>query len=325
MGLKAYRFSISWPRIMPNGKGEINQQGVEFYHKVIDKLISCNIEPIVTTYHWDMPEALQSEYGGWESREIIEDFAEYNKVLFKEYGDKVKYWVSLNEQNIFIGLGYLQKLHPPKVSDYQRFINANHIAFLANARAVEEFKKLVPNGQIGASFAYGPTYSFSAHPDDVLAMEDANELNNNLWMDVYAWGEYPKIALAILEQKGINIPFEEGDKELLKRGTADFMGVNYYQTSTVCSPDRAPEKNEQSGNAVQTVKSEVKEKPFDKYFMNTDNPYVGMTEWNWTIDPEGLRIALRARIEELFVQLPQLPKFKAPSPDQLASLILFLV
>src|SRR5699024_5465862 len=115
MGLKTYRFSISWTRIFPQGKGKINQSGVQFYHNLIDELLKNNIEPLITIYHWDLPQALQDEYGGWESRQIIEDFDNYARLLYKEFGSKVKYWVSLNEQNVFIGLGYQTALHPPKV------------------------------------------------------------------------------------------------------------------------------------------------------------------------------------------------------------------
>jgi len=291
MGLKAYRFSISWPRIMPKGSGEINQAGVDFYHRVIDKLIECGIEPIVTTYHWDLPNELQNKYSGWESREIIKDYTEYCRVLFSEYGDKVKYWVSLNEQNIFTMLGYLIELHPPKKSDYQLFLDVNHIANLANASAIKLFKEMVPNGLIGPSFAYGPTYAKTCAPNDVLAMEDAQELTNFLWMDVYARGEYSSIQLALLKKIGYKIKFEEGDKELLKEGIPHFMGVNYYSTVTYEDPKKeVKEKLEQKGNTVQGSTEKV---PTDDLYRSSVNNYVKLTEWNWVIDPEGLKIALR--------------------------------
>lgn len=291
MGLKAYRFSVSWPRVLPKGKGEVNQKGLEFYHNVIDELIANDIEPILTIYHWDLPQALQDEYNGWESREIIEDFTNYCKVLYKEYGKKVKYWVTLNEQNIFTSLGYLLKLHPPKKSNMNLFINVNHIANLANARAIEEFRKDVPKGKIGPSFAYGPAYAKSCHPKDVLAMEDAQELNNFLWMDVYARGEYSPLALSLFSKMGVELDMREGDKEVLKKGIPDFMGVNYYSTSTFCHLDNRPnETNKQKGN---TVQSDVKEFPTDQFFVGAKNEHVKLTDWNWIIDPDGLRIALR--------------------------------
>lgn len=149
MGLKAYRFSIAWSRIYPEGRGNVNEEGLKFYDNLIDELLKHNIQPIITIYHWDLPQALQDLYGGWESREIIEDFNNYCITLYKRYGDRVKYWVTLNEQNVFIGLGYAAALHPPGVKDLKRMHEANHIANLANAKAIESFRKYVPNGKVG--------------------------------------------------------------------------------------------------------------------------------------------------------------------------------
>ncbi|WP_105903184.1 glycoside hydrolase family 1 protein [Vibrio gangliei] len=292
MGLNAYRFSVSWPRVMADGR-TVNPKGVEFYHNVIDKLIEAGVEPILTIYHWDLPQALQDEYAGWESREIIKDFTAFCELLYKEYGNKVKYWVTLNEQNIFTGLGYVQKLHPPKVSDYQRFINANHIASLANASAIKLFRDMGIKGQVGPSFAYGPAYAKSEKPEDVIAMENAQEIENFLWMDVYAKGEYPRIGLKLLENLGIKVDFQPGDKELLKAGICDFMGLNYYQSATYIDPEQKQE-NVQAGNAAQvSVVSEVKDIPTDKIYARADNDYLKMTDWNWAIDPNGLRVSLR--------------------------------
>ncbi|NLC41915.1 MAG: family 1 glycosylhydrolase, partial [Erysipelothrix sp.] len=98
-GLRTYRFSISWPRILPQGRGEINQLGIDFYNNVINECLKYNIEPMVTIYHWDLPKTLQDEYDGWESRQIVEDFVEYARVCFENFGDRVKYWIVLNEPN----------------------------------------------------------------------------------------------------------------------------------------------------------------------------------------------------------------------------------
>ncbi|MBY6274356.1 MAG: aryl-phospho-beta-D-glucosidase, partial [Bacillaceae bacterium] len=133
MGLKAYRFSVAWTRIFPNGHGEVNQKGLDFYNRLIDELLKHNIEPILTIYHWDLPQAFQDEYGGWESRKIVEDFKNYCVTLFKEFGDRVKYWVTLNEQNIFTRFGYQTAMHPPGLKDNRLFYQVNHHANLANA------------------------------------------------------------------------------------------------------------------------------------------------------------------------------------------------
>src|SRR5699024_4836697 len=160
MGLKTYRFSISWPRIFPAGKGEVNQAGVDFYEKVIDECLKYGIEPMVTLYHWDLPLALQEEYGGWESPRIIDDFVRYATFLFNHFKDKVTYWITLNEQNIFTNQGWVTATHPPgKFNDEKTFYQVNHHAFLAHAKTVLAFKNIIPEGKIGASFAYGPSYA----------------------------------------------------------------------------------------------------------------------------------------------------------------------
>ena len=143
MGLKAYRFSVSWARIFPNGRGEINEKGIAFYDDLINELLKYQIEPILTLYHWDLPQALQDEYGGWESRRIIEDFTNYSVECFKRFGDRVKYWVSLNEQNIFTRHGYEQGSHPPGVKDKKLFYQVNHHANLANASVIKAFRQYV--------------------------------------------------------------------------------------------------------------------------------------------------------------------------------------
>ena len=295
MNLKAYRFSISWPRILPNGYGQINQKGIDFYHKVIEKLLECGIEPILTIYHWDLPKKLQDEYLGWEDRKIIDHFVDYCEILFKEYGSKVKYWVSINEQNIFTSLGYLQKLHPPKINDFQRFLNANHNANIANARSIQLFRKIVPSyNKIGASFAYSPKYANSSNPIDVIAKEDAQELMDYLWLDVYCLGRYSKIALSLLEKKGFKIPIMEGDEELLLDSKPDFIGINYYQTTNIesfygNSNTISPSKN----TVISSDDHDEKENKNDDSFRIIKNEFLKLTDWNWTIDPIGLEVGLR--------------------------------
>lgn len=184
-GLKAYRFSVAWTRIFPNGRGEVNQAGLAFYERLIDELIENGIEPMLTLYHWDLPQALQDEYNGWESRQIIEDFTNYAETLFEAFRGKVHYWISLNEQNIFTSLGYLLAAHPPGVTDPKRMYEVNHIANLANASVINKFHELEMPGKIGPSFAYTPNYPIDSNPENVLAAENAEDLMANYWMDVY--------------------------------------------------------------------------------------------------------------------------------------------
>jgi len=291
MGLKAYRFSIAWTRIFPEGRGEVNEKGLEFYDNLINELIKYNIEPIVTIYHWDAPQKLMDLYGAWESREIIEDFNNYCVTLFKKFGDRVKYWVTLNEQNVFIGHGYRGAMHPPGVSDLKRMYEANHIANLANAKAICSFKQYVPDGKVGPSFAYTPAYPFSCKPEDILAYENAEEYNSHWWLEVYCNGEYPKAIWNYLEEKGLTPTIEEGDFELLKQGKPDFLGMNYYRSETY-------EMNPLDGVGAGKVntsgkKGTTEESGVPGLYKTKKNPNLKATNWDWEIDPEGLRISLR--------------------------------
>lgn len=292
MGLKAYRFSIAWTRIYPDGKTELNEAGLQFYEQLIDELIAHNITPVVTLYHWDLPQHLQDLYGGWESREIIEDFNRYCVTLFKRFGDKVKHWVSLNEQNIFMTLGYVTAMHPPAVKSHKRMLQANHIANVANATVIESFKQYVPDGMIGPSFAYGPVYPYSCAPQDILSAENAEDLNNYWWLDVYCKGEYPTFAFKYYERLGIAPVIEEGDLELLARAKPDFIGINYYQTGTVASnPIDGVGPSEGMNNTGK--KGTAKENGLPGVFKNVKNPNLETTNWDWAIDPTGLRVGLR--------------------------------
>ncbi|XJZ26729.1 glycoside hydrolase family 1 protein [Bacillota bacterium Lsc_1132] len=300
MGLKAYRFSVSWARIFPEGKGEINEKGIEFYNQLINELIENKIEPILTIYHWDLPQALQDEYSGWESRKIVEDFTNYAVALYKHFGDRVKYWVSLNEQNIFTSMGYKTAQHPPGLKDEKLFYQVNHHANLANASAIKEFHQYVPDGKIGPSFAYSPAYAATSQPEDILSAENAEEFNSHWWMDVYAWGTYPKAAWNYLENKGLAPKLEEGDLELLKEGKPDFMGVNYYQTTTF---ESNPLDGVSEGRMNTTGKKGTsEERGIPGLFKTVKNENLERTNWDWNIDPTGLRIGLR-RITSRY-QLP---------------------
>lgn len=290
-GLKAYRFSVAWTRILPNGRGEINQAGLQFYIDLVDELLTNQIEPVLTLYHWDLPQALQDEYQGWESRKIVEDFTNYATVLFDAFRGKVKYWVSLNEQNVFISHGYLMASHPPAVSDPKRMYQANHNANLANASVIKKFHEMSMPGGIGPSFAYSPNYTLNSDPKNVLAAEDSEDLNAHFWMDVYLFGNYPIAALKILKEQGIAPTIEAGDEELLAAGKPDFLGINYYQTNTVVFN---PLDGVGLGKMNTTgEKGSSEESGLPGVFKRVENPFVERTNWDWEIDPEGLRIGLR--------------------------------
>ena len=164
------------------------------------------------------------EYGAWESRQIIIDFNDYCITLYKRFGDRIKYWVSLNEQNFNFKHSFLTAMHPPGVKDRKRFYEANHIAFLANAKAIESFREYVPNGKIGPNFAYSPAYPCTSHPDDILAFENAEEFTNNWWLDVYCWARYPRAPFDYLRGQGLAPTIEEGTSSCSKRDPPTLWG-----------------------------------------------------------------------------------------------------
>lgn len=291
-GLKTYRFSIAWTRILPEGRGEINQKGLDFYSDLIDELLKYGIEPIVTLYHWDLPQALEDAYGGWESRQVIQDFTNYAKILFDAYSDRVNYWVSLNEQNVFMMHGFLMASHPPALTDPKRMYAANHIANLANASVIKAFRDGEYPGKIGPSFAMSPAYAVDCQPENVIATENILDLFSNFWMDVYVYGRYPKVALKNLAKNGLAPVFEAGDEDLLKAGKPDFMGVNYYQSMTIAS--NPLDGVTMTGEANYSgKKGTTKEAGQPGMYKIVSNPYLEKTNWDWTIDPAGLRISLR--------------------------------
>lgn len=291
-GLKAYRFSISWTRIFPSGSGEVNQKGIEFYNNLIDELLKYDIVPIVTIYHWDLPQVLQDSYGGWESRQIIEDFRNYAKVLFESFSDRVRYWVTVNEQNVQMMQAYYLGIQPPSFVDPKRMYQANHHMSLANAAVIKDFREGDYPGIIGPSISYSTIYPASCHPQDNLAAENANNFLFDFWLDVYTEGHYPPKMVKYLTEMNIMPEIHKEDNELLKQGRPDFIGLNYYQSTTVTMNTGeiiiARENNNFSGE-----KGTRKSSGIPGMFKTVQNKNLSQTDWDWTIDPEGLRIALR--------------------------------
>ena len=295
MGLKTYRFSIAWTRIYPQGKGEVNQKGLEFYESIIDECLKYGIEPMVTIYHWDLPQALVEEYNGFESRKIIDDFLNYAETLFRAFGNKVKYWITLNEQNIFTSLGWLTAQHPPgKFDDGKMFYQVNHNAFLAHAKTVLSYRKMGFTGKIGASFAYTPSYPLDCNPINIMSKVNYDDLKNFWWLDMYAYGEYPRAAIKYLEKKGIVPVFYEDDAEILKAAAKEisFMGVNYYQ-SCVCEYNPLDGVTPYGTMNTTGIKGSGQITGIPGVYKNPQNKFLKTTDWDWTIDPVGLKYLCR--------------------------------
>ncbi len=228
MNFKVFRFSISWSRIFPSGTGEINQKGVEFYHKVIDECIKNNIEPWITLYHWDLPQALEDK-GGWTNREILDWFKEYVSFCTLEYGAKVKNWMVMNEPAAFVGLGYMLGYHAPGKKGPYKFLKATHHACLAMADGGRMIRKNITDANIGTTFSCshidpyrdGPTNAYK----DLAAVQRMDALLNRLYIEPSLGLGYPIDGLPAL--KRIHRYFEPGDEERLKF-KFDFIGLQNY-------------------------------------------------------------------------------------------------
>jgi 6-phospho-beta-glucosidase len=292
MGLKTYRFSLSWSRILPNGTGEINRAGIDFYNNLIDELVLQGIEPMITLYHWDLPQALQDKYKGWESRDIIDDFVSFSKVCFENFNDRVKYWIVMNEPNIFTSLGYQLKLHPPGVSDETLYLKTFHHTALAHAYTVLAYKEAGYDGLIGSSIAYTPTYAASEKPEDIKA-KIMFDVTGPLWyLDAYYKGCYPVEGVSYFTNKGVMPEVSESDRRDMVRAASlcDFVGINYYQTATIAhNPENGVGFTDMNTAGKKGTQSESGIPGLYKHVHNSKLEY---TDWDWAIDPDGLRYGL---------------------------------
>ena len=275
MGLKCFRFSIAWTRVIPDGDGEVCDKGLDFYEAVVDECLKYGIEPLITINHFDAPINLINKFGGWKDARMIDAFLKLCEALFKRLGNKVKYWLTFNEINMllhlpFMGAGILFEEGEEK---NQVLYTAAHHELLASAKAVIVAHKMMPDAMVGCMLAAGQFYPFSCNPDDVYKGMEADR-DNYFFTDVQARGEYPVWALKRMEKANVKLTISEEDKKILKEGTVDFISFSYYSSRCV-SADPEVCKNYAKGNAV---------------FASVKNPYLKASEWGWQIDPLGLRI-----------------------------------
>ncbi len=279
MGFKVLRVSIAWSRLYPTGEEtEPNKKGVEFYRNLFIEMRKRSIEPLVTLSHYEMPLHLAVKYNGWNDRRIIDCFVRYATTCFQEYKDLVKLWLNFNEvdsiiRHSFSTAGIIPELCGDTEDDYLRCCyQAAHNQFVAGAKATKVMKEIIPDAKMGLMLTKLMTYPRTCKPEDVAATQLKN-LDNHFYADVQVFGEYPRIKLRELENRGIAPKFETGDLELIKSNTVDFVSFSYYMSMTE-SVD--PNAERTPGNTVLGVK----------------NPYLESTNWGWQIDPIGLRISL---------------------------------
>lgn len=277
MGFQVFRLSIAWTRLYPTGEEEEpNAEGVAFYKEVFQEMKRLGIEPLVTLSHYEMPLSLCLKYNGWTDRRVVDYFVRFCRTCFEEYGEYVKYWLNFNEvdsiiRHSFITAGIIPELCGEK-GEIPCCYQALHHQFVAAGIVTKLCHELVPNGQMGCMLTKLMTYPRTCAPEDVAATQKKN-LENMFYSDVMVFGEYPRMILRDLEKRGIAIPMEEGDLEIIKEGTVDFVSFSYYMSMTE-SVD--PNAERTPGNTVLGVK----------------NPYLASSEWGWQVDPVGLRISL---------------------------------
>ncbi|WP_440897658.1 glycoside hydrolase family 1 protein [Amphibacillus sp. Q70] len=288
MGLKVYRFSISWTRIFPQGNGEVNQAGVDFYNRLIDALKKYQIEPLVTIYHFDYPQALVDQYGGWLSRQSITDYHRYATFLLKTFGDRVKYWLTINEQDHVIRFPSRLGIKECTYAEQLRLgYQANHHMCLATARVIQTFHELGMTGKIGPAVSYSWIHPYSANPMDVLASKDATIIKNNYLLDLHCKGKYNKVFWRYLEERHYLPKIEAGDMELLRENPPTMIGVNYYYSETVKAFPTSSEYpiGYHKETPLPTAEAGI--------FEVVNNEQLSATDWGWEIDPIGLRLTLR--------------------------------
>lgn len=271
MGFKTFRMSIGWSRIFPKGdETEPNEEGLKFYEDVFKECKKYGIEPLVTITHFDIPMHLVTEYGGWRNRKMLGFYENLVTVLFNRYKGLVKYWLTFNEINVllhapFMGAGVVFEEGENR---NQVLYTAAHHELVASAIATKIAHEVDPENKVGCMIAAGKFYPLTPKPEDVKAAIDKDR-ENYFFIDVQAHGEYPGYALKFFEREGLNIPIEEGDLELLKAHTVDFVSFSYYASRVA----QAEDVEQTEANLLASV----------------DNPYLKKSEWGWAIDPLGFR------------------------------------
>ena len=231
IGLKAYRFSISWPRIFPEGRGKLNPKGVYFYEKLIDKLLEKNIKPAITLYHWDLPQALEDK-GGWLNRDTAKYFSEYANFMFYKLGDVVPIWITLNEPFVSAFLGYAWGWHAPGKKDMKGAFVAGHNLLLAHGLAVQAYRDGGYKGNIGITINVATVYPETNSEEDLKAAEKQDAFGNRWFIDPIFKRKYPEIIWKILEENNWSFDFPASDFDIIS-SPIDFMGINYYTRNIV--------------------------------------------------------------------------------------------
>jgi beta-glucosidase len=278
LGVDAYRFSISWPRVQPGGRGPISAQGLGFYDRLVDTLLAAGIEPWITQYHWDLPAELQ-DAGGWAQRDVVDRFTDYAVTVHAAFGDRVRHWATLNEPWCSAWLGYGNGVHAPGITDHAQAARAAHHLLLAHGRAITAMRAQAPSDhQLGIVLNV-----FPIRPDDAVEGQHRGPLEeiawrmdgiqNRWWLDALFTGGYPPDTLDLLA------PYLDGviggDDLLEISQPLDFLGINYYHDALIVPADPP------TSDAAGAYPGAGAARPADAA--------PDATSMGWPITPDGLR------------------------------------
>ncbi|MDO5577504.1 MAG: GH1 family beta-glucosidase, partial [Fibrobacter sp.] len=282
INLECYRLSIAWTRIFPEGRGEVNEKGAQFYDNLIDSLLKAGIKPFITLYHWDLPEALERN-GGWLNRETIDDFVNYAKFCFSRYGKKVDLWATFNEMHIVADLGYGNGAFAPGHKNPKSAPQVCHHLNLAHAKTVELFRKMNMNGQIGIVHCLSPIHDMDKTEVTAKNTKIVDGFTNRWFLDPSLKGQYPQDIIDIQTKRGFAPEILDGDMDIIKNNICDFLGINYYFRARVYDKGKDSEP---------------------RGLVNCDHvDGAKITEMGWEIYPRGI-YELLTRIKKDYGDLP---------------------
>ena len=289
LGAPAYRFSVSWPRIQPTGKGPANQDGLDFYRRLVDGLRDRSIAPVLTLYHWDLPQPLE-DAGGWPVRDTAERFSEYASILGQSFGSEVEMWITLNEPWCSAWLGYAQGRHAPGEEDLGKAAAATHHLLLAHGQAASAIRAESPEAKVGITLNLGVFRPASEHEDDLAAVRRADGNANRIFLDPLFKGEYPADMLEhyARHRPGFEV-IREGDLDQIST-PLDFLGVNFYSPHTVAAPNRL-EEAKAAGFSVAPPRHDLMAD--DLRAIGVGRTDLTRSAMGWEIDASGLGELLR--------------------------------
>ena len=307
MGFKMFRLSISWSRIYPTGEEEKpNQAGLDFYRNVFTELRNAGIEPLVSIWHFDTPLALEEKYGDWLDRKYIALYEKYVTTIFNEYKGLVKYWLTFNEiGNNIHKMEWMTAGIDPLNDTLQDVYQASHYQFVASALAVKAIHEIDPQAKVGSVIEYKTIYPMSCDPKDSLVVCREKQ-RGYFFSDVQVRGKYPGYAWEYFKDNDINIEYTDEDMELIAKYPVDFLSFTYYR-SRIASKDYVESVQKETNKSDKEVEGDTSYRGDDN-IVNTGktNPYLKITPSGWSIDPDGLFLAL----EDLYSRY-QVPIFIA--------------